>query len=232
MDPIIGITTSVENERQSVRLAYVRAVEDAGGVPLIIPAARKPETMRVVGGLIHGLVITGGPAVTDGMIGELPSDLEDVDRARLESDRAILQAFLESRKPILGICYGMQLVNATLGGSIYADVQNQRAGSLAHSEKRGGTDHPVALNTDTWTSKALGCERLTVNTRHIQAIAEPGRGLVVSGRSTDGVIEAIEDETGDILGVQFHPEAMGRSALGLFEHLVERARMRMIGGTS
>jgi len=70
---------------------------------------------------------------------------------------------------------------------------------------------------------------MVVNTRHIQAVAEPGEGLVVTGRSMDGVIEAIEDESGDILGVQFHPEALGDSALGLFRHLVERARQRMRG---
>lgn len=230
MGPIIGITTSIENERQAVRLDYVRAVERAGGVPVIVPAAEHPDTMRAVAKLLHGLVITGGPAVTDGMIGDLPADLEPGDAARLASDRAILRAFLEARKPLLGICYGMQLISAELGGSIYADVQKQHAGSLVHSEKRGGREHPVTFTSGSWTSRALGTTDMGVNTRHIQAVAEPGRGLVVTGYSTDGVIEAIEDETGDILGVQFHPEAMGKPASGLFTHLVERAKQRMRGG--
>ncbi len=229
MSPIIGITTSIENERQSVRLDYVRAVEKAGGVPIIVPAARHPETMREVAALLHGLVITGGPAVTDGMIGELPADLETADDARLTSDRAILRAFLEARKPLLGICYGMQLINATFGGSIYADVEHLLDGSMVHSERRGGQDHPVEFSDASWTARALGVKNMVVNTRHIQAVAEPGEGLVVTGRSMDGVIEAIEDESGDILGVQFHPEALGDPALGLFRHLVERARQRMRG---
>lgn len=230
MNPIIGITTSFENERQTIKLDYVRAVERAGGIPIIIPAAKEFETMMEVGKLLHGLVISGGPAVTAGMIGELPSDIDDVDDVRLSSDQAILRAFLESQKPILGICYGMQLVNATFGGKIYADVQRQHDGAMGHSKGRGGEDHAVTFTDGSWVSKALNTGAMSVNTRHIQAVAEPGRGLVVTGYSTDGVIEAIEDETGDILGVQFHPEAMGEPAEGLFTHLVQRARVRMRGG--
>src|SRR5690606_9077879 len=220
----IGITTSYNEGEQRLTHAYVTAVERAGGLPLIVPMLEDPKNVDEFVHLLDGLVITGGPAITDGLIGKLPDDIQETDAVRVESDRTVLAAFMRKRKPILGICYGMQLINATVGGTIYADVQAQIPGTLSHSEKRGADSHSILLEETSYLRRLLKNSSLEVNTRHIQAVAEVGPPCRIAARAPDGVIEAIEDEDGTILGVQFQPERMGEEMLPLFQHLIANAR--------
>lgn len=222
--PRIGITTSLNEGEQRLDRRYVLAVERAGGLPLIVPMAETDEAADAFAALLDGLVVTGGPAITDGLIGELPDEIEETVEARLASDRRIMNAFFAARRPVLGICYGMQLGNALTGGTIYADVETQRADTSAHSQKRGGTDHSVMLEPGTHLHRVLQKETETVNTRHLQSIETTGRNLRVAARAPDGVIEAVESQDGLFLGVQWHPERMDESMAALFEHLVEQAR--------
>jgi putative glutamine amidotransferase len=223
MRPRIGITTSLTDGEQRLDRRYVQAVEQAGGLPLLVPMLDTDEAAAAFAALLDGLVVTGGPAVTDGLLGPLPADLAATDPVRLASDRRLLGRFLEARRPTLGICYGMQLASALRGGTIYGDVQAERAGTAVHSQHRGGTEHAVRVAPGTHLRRLLGTAELTVNTRHLQAVAEPGAGLRVAAVAPDGVIEALETEDGRFLGVQFHPERMGAAA-ALFQHLVETAR--------
>lgn len=220
----IGITTSFNEGEQRLNHAYVTAVERAGGLPLPVPMLERDESIQDFVGLLHGLVITGGPAITDGLIGSLPEDISETDPVRVESDKAVLRAFLDKRLPILGICYGMQLLNATAGGSIHADIQATLDGALSHSEKRGGDTHVVRLEETSHLYRVLKTTEITVNTRHIQAVADVGPSFRVAARAPDGVVEAIESEDGMVIGVQFHPERMGADMLPLFRHLVGNAR--------
>jgi len=118
----------------------------------------------------------------------------------------------------------MQMINATFGGTIYADVQRQHQGSLAHSQKRGAADHEVSFESGSWLQKLIGDSASVVNTHHIQAVADPGHSIDVTCRARDGVIEGIETDDGRIIGVQFHAELMGSSTKPLFAHLVDYAR--------
>ena len=225
--PRIGITTSLNPTdsgalEQRLDLAYVRAVERAGGLPLVVPMLETDEAADAFAALLDGLVVTGGPAVTDGLVGALPDDIDETHPTRLASDRRLLRAFLDARRPALGVCYGMQLASALCGGTIYADVERDR-GADTHSRGRGGTTHAVAVEPGTRLWALVGAS-VEVNTRHVQAVAEPGAGLVVSARAPDGTVEAVETEDGAFVGLQFHPEAMSPPLDTVFEDLVTRAR--------
>lgn len=217
--PRIGITTGYQDSQQSVDVRYADAVEQAGGIPILVPMFRQAATARAFADLLDGLVITGGPGITRGLIGELPTDLPPVDARRDASDKLMYEAMPD--RPILGICYGMQFVNAMAGGGIYADVQNQTAAE-AHSAARGAAEHEIRIAAGTHLRRILRTEYLMTNTHHIQAIARLGAGLNVAAQTADGVIEAIESDDGRIIGLQFHPERMGGAAQALFDHLIQR----------
>lgn len=228
--PRIGVTTSLNRtesgaREQRVDLAYVRAVERAGGLPLIAPILDTEAAADAFVALLDGLVVTGGPAVVLGLVGDLPDDIDETDPDRIASDTRMLRAFLDARRPTLGICYGMQLASALQGGTIYADIERDGRGVATHSRGRGGTVHPVALVPATRFHDLVGQDTIEVNTRHVQAVHTPGEGLVVSAQAPDGVIEAVESLDGSFLGVQFHPEAMDPPLDVLFEDLVARARL-------
>ncbi len=201
---------------------YARAIEAAGALPLIVPIFETREAAAEFTTLLDGLVITGGPGITQGLIGVLPDDLEPVDSLRTRNDTLVFDAM--SDRPVLGICYGMQFINAQAGGTIYADVYAQKPGAILHSVGRGGIDHPVRFEPDSRLCQIMNTREIIANTYHIQAVADVGEGLRAVGYGPDGVIEAIESQDGRLLGVQFHPERMPDRAMPLFEDFVNRCR--------
>ena len=158
----------------------------------------------------------------------LPDDLPAVDLHRWNSDCVAFDVLQEKRRPMLGICYGMQFINARLGGTLFADVQAQ-LGVAAHSPKRTqGVDimHDVSVETGSLLADLVEASSAPANSFHLQAVENVGEGLRVNARAADGLIEGIEEEEGRLLGVQFHPEAMPGSAWdSLFAHLVRQASL-------
>jgi putative glutamine amidotransferase len=222
MRPRIGITTSYNDGKQSIDHHYIHAIENAGGIPLIVPMLQTDEATEAFAALLDGLVMTGGPGITRGLQGDLPEDLPPVDAVRDASDERIYRAF--SHRPLLGICYGMQFINAMHGGSIYGDLSKGIEDPMNHSTSRGAQPHPIRIQPDTHLYQVMQRESLEVNTYHIQALASVGEGLRVAATAADGVIEGIESLDGRILGLQFHPERMGETMQPLFNDFVARCR--------
>ena len=227
--PLIGITTSLAGaegtSRQVLDRAYVEAVERAGGCPVVVPVTASPESLEPLCRILDGLVITGGPGITDGLVGDLPEDLPPTPPLRARADARAFEEVRGRGRPVLGVCYGMQFINARLGGTIYADAQAQ-AGAGPHSTGRNRGEpvfHDVEVTAGSRLAELAGEER-RVNSHHVQAVERVGRGLRVSARSGDGLVEGLESDDGGLVGVQFHPERMiGTVWERLFEDLVRRA---------
>ena len=216
----IGITTSLTDGQQRLDRHYVQAVEAAGGMPIILPLLQSQAAAQSLPELLDGLIISGGPGITRGLVGELPDDLPAVDTLRDTSDELALRALGD--KPVLGICYGMQFVNALAGGRIFGDAQAQ-ASAKAHTPDRGAGEHSIQIETGSRLHQLFDAPQITTNSYHIQAIAALGAGLRATAFADDGVIEALESADGRVVGVQFHPERMGECGLPLFSDLVRRA---------
>ena len=221
-NPRIGITTSYADSNLSLRIEYILAVRKYGGLPLIVPILSDIQTAREFSNLLDGLIITGGPGITEGLVGNLPDDLKPVEHLRYQSDIFIFQSM--SSKPILGICYGMQFINAQRKGTIYADLNTINQDTISHTPSRGGEKHLVIFSEGSRLGNLLGsqCE---VNTFHIQAIATIGEGLKVTGMSSDKIVESIESEDGLLTGTQFHPEKDLNNLGKVIEDFIERCRM-------
>ena len=225
--PIIGITTSfdAQNKQQILNHDYVIAVERAGGCPLLLPMTERVETLAPLFGLLNGLIITGGPGIVEGLIGDLPNDLPPVAATRYQNDIRAFEYAEKKQMPVLGICYGMQFINAQFGGTLYADIEKQ-CSVESHSSKRaaGAVQHAISIDPNSHLAAILGETKCETNSFHLQAVKTVGAELDISARSSDRVIEGIETADGRIIGVQFHPEKMPSTIFDrVFEHLITQA---------
>lgn len=210
--PIIGLTMDVDSERFFLRRPYVRAVVEAGGLPLLLPPA--PETAPAALAACDAVILTGGDDPIMEVFGR-PSDprITPIDPDRQVFELALLDLLAgRVERPTLGVCLGMQLMALHAGG----DLDQHLPDSLpTHADHWGRRVHPV--------SGAIGAG--DVLSHHRQAVRDPG-SLEVIATAHDGVIEAVRDNARPFyVGVQWHPERTDDTALGLglFRDLVRAA---------
>lgn len=244
MRPLIGISCFSDTRGAADRAiyganaSYVRAVESAGGAPVLLPPlmADADDTLRAVAARLDGLLLSGG--------GDL--DPQTYDEARLPQsgapepgrdapELALAKRALSDGVPVFGICRGMQLLNVALGGSLYQDVPTQFALALRHDNHdlpRDHRAHEIAVQPDSRLRDIIGAARHQVNSLHHQAIARLGTGARVVAEAPDGIAEAIEIAGQPFaLAVQYHPEELvasdeaSRLLFAAFVHAcAERAR--------
>jgi len=211
---LVTATTGALDGRPRVRLnvAYVRALEAAGLVPLITPPLDPAHAGRVLD-VVQGLVLTGGEDVAPRHFGAEPHPaLGDVHEGRDAWELALAREARARALPTLAICRGIQLLNVALGGTLVQDLPSERPGALPHAvdDARTRRVQEVQVAPRSRLAAALGTGALAVNSLHHQALDRPADGLLVTARTTDGVVEGAEWAAPDwwAVGVQWHPEEL------------------------
>ncbi len=205
MKPVIGITADMDNETFKLRQDYVSAVASSGGLPLIITPVR--ADISRIAGMIDGLLLSGGDDLLPEYLGEevsVPLErFKFVKKERTDFELGLLMEILKRQKPVLAICYGMQLVNVAHGGTIYQDIELQVNNAIDH---RSGL-HKVEIIDSFAPDLNLPSSEFTLNSFHHQAVRVTGEGLKPFAKVADGIIEGIYKEDYPFLvGVQWHPE--------------------------
>jgi putative glutamine amidotransferase len=233
--PRIGVPwrTSIE-EMQGRRGAYekyLRAVREAGGEPVEISLSLSPAELGRTAQDLDGFVLPGSPADVEprrfGTVGHAQD--APPDKRREHTDDGLLDHAIAVGKPVLAICYGAQLLNVHLHGTLVQDIPSEMRNAMDHDggERRNEALHPIRIESGPLAELAGG-STARVNSSHHQSVRRPGRGLRVAARTSDGVIEALEWTAGPgwAIGVQWHPERMPGDAFAaaLFRRLVREAQ--------
>ena len=221
MKPIIGVTPDFNaGDRKEwggkeptyfLRARYVRAIEDLGGVPLILPLTTDRAVRRTLLNGLQGLLLTGsGPDLPPHLYGERRRyDFSVVSRQRYAFELDIARMAADQKLPVFGICGGMQAINVAFGGTLVQDIASQVSAPLPHRSSLPATRvcHAVHVSAKSLLRRITRKETIRVNSSHHQSVKQVAPRLIASAVAADGVIEAIESPTHPFfLGVQWHPE--------------------------
>lgn len=247
--PVIGIAAQYDEAERRLFLVehYEQAVFLGGGIPVVLPLHAAKSDLLAVMRWCDGFLLPGGPDISPFLFGEEAHEgcgriLPERDRIECMLVKEALTNRLHCRKPLLGICRGIQVMNVAMGGSIYQDMGEQggrlpEEGRLAHwqAARAAVPTHTVCLEqrpdlpVDGWLSELLGGrEELKTNSFHHQAVKRVAEGFAICGAAKDGVIEAIHKEEHPFcLGIQWHPEDLlaEEEHRRIFEAFIERARI-------
>ena len=217
MRPRIGVLPLYNSENQTLWInpLYFGGIETNGGLPLLLPLTDSQALWDTYLESCDGFVFTGGQDVAPALYGEekLP---ECGYQAELRDNQELymLRRLKDMKKPVLGICRGVQIMNVACGGSLYQDLPTQAPSRVVHRQAMPYDipHHQVTIAPGSQLHSILNTEKLSVNSMHHQAVLEPAPGLMVSARAEDGIIEALELPGHPFfLGVQWHPEHMWQS---------------------
>ena len=233
--PRIGITMRIELETERFYLSryYSEAVEAAGGVPVHIPLIPKPDFIASVIDGLDGVLLPGSDSDVDPLrYGQNPHpQLGSVHPLKDETDLLVLREIEAHRLPLFAICFGLQVLNVSRGGTLIQDIDSQWPETIKHQQgtPRDRHSHTVRLVEDSLVGQLAQSTEAPVNSHHHQALQTLGRELVATAWAPDGLVEAVEDPRADrfVVGVQWHPELGWERdpfAHALFVRFVEAAR--------
>ena len=232
--PRIGITMRIElaTDRFYLSRHYSEAVEAAGGLPVHIPLIPDTGFLRETVAGLDGVLLPGSDSDVDPMrYGHEPHPkLGAVHPIKDQTDLAVLNQVEERAMPLFAICFGMQVLNVSRGGTLIQDIGSQWPNAVKHEQgaPRDRHSHNVRLLQESLLRELAARDRAPVNSHHHQAIETLGRELVATAWASDGLVEAVEDPRSDrfVLGVQWHPELgweRDEFARALFDRFVEEA---------
>lgn len=212
MKPIIGVMPLWDDEKESLWMlpGYLDGITDAGGIPVIFPFSADEQELDRLMGLCSGFLFTGGHDVSPEIYGETPlTGLVAACRKRDEMETLVLQKAMAADKPVLGICRGIQFINAVLGGTLWQDLPSQHDSAVNHhqSPPYDMPVHNVKILPATPLYDCFGTDILPVNSYHHQAVSRLAPGLSAMAVSPDGLTEALyKPDQRFLWAVQWHPE--------------------------
>ena len=232
MKPIIGVMPLWDEEKDSIWMlpGYMDGLMEAGGLPVIFPFSTDEGDLRRLTRLCGGILLTGGDDVSPALYSETPLEgLVSCCEKRDRLEAVVLEEALALGTPVLGICRGLQFINARLGGSLYQDLPSQHPSAVEHRQKPpyDRSAHEVSVLRGSPLFSCLQTERLPVNSCHHQAIRTLAPGLAPMALSPDGLTEALTMPAQPFLwAVQWHPEFSYRTdenSRKIFRAFVEAA---------
>ncbi len=212
MKPMIAIVSLYDEKLESYWMLpdYAQGLEAAGAAPVILPLTTDKAALRRYADTFDGFLFPGGHDVDPALYGQTPGELCDVlcpQRDGMEAE--FFPMALQTGKPLLGICRGIQLFNVMLGGDLYQDIPTQCPSDVEHHETSpyDKVAHCVEIQQGTPLYEAVGVAEMGVNSYHHQGIKTLGKGLQVAAKAPDGMVEAVYlPEHRFALAVQWHPE--------------------------
>jgi len=230
LKPLIGITAYNYQDSASyvTKSTYINAILRSGGTPILIPYTSDLIECRHIIGKLDGLLLPGGIDISPRLYGEEPlkeagMSINNIDLYEIE----LIHEAKKQKKPILAICRGIQILNVALGGTLYQDIEAQKAATICHNQSisiRDEMTHSVSLVLDRVLYRLYQQEKIYVNSFHHQAVKDLAETLRPSAYSSDHILEACESEDGRIIGVQWHPEALintDENSIKLFQYFIE-----------
>jgi putative glutamine amidotransferase len=228
--PLILVTPSTEEKGAefydyslSLSQTYLDSITVAGGLPVVLPCAPSPKLIAEYVRRCDGVMVTGGDDIQPELYWpDVPAELRKTvgrnDPVRDLLETLVVKEAFSQQKPLLAICRGHQILNITLGGTLFVDIPSQVKTEINHSrlKHKDRLVHEVRLEPDSLLRQIFSRQVIEVNSSHHQAIDKVAKPLKVTGRAPDGVVEAVELRAEDaglmpyLVGVQFHPERLVR----------------------
>lgn len=237
MMPLVGITASHDFDKKLISLneGYFKAVAKAGAIPVAVMPIQEENVLLDLVERLDGFLLSGGPDVDPSYFGESPDqNMRMVNPERDKTEIFIVRECFKRKKPVLGICRGIQVINIALGGSIYQDIQTKIKGAIKHFQDAPqwfGSHEIHIKDSKSLLYNIVKKRYIRVNSFHHQSVKDLAHPFKLTAISCDGVIEAIEakDESLFFIGLQWHPEEMwekDEAQLEIFKRFVEAIELK------